>query len=59
MMQCSSAGPQIQYSCDRIFFGFEDEIAGAGASLRFALERLEMRQEVASGYHRDLCAVNQ
>jgi hypothetical protein len=32
MMQCSSAAAQIQYSRHRIFFGFEDEIAG-GQSL--------------------------
>jgi hypothetical protein len=34
MMQCSSAAAQIQYSRHRIFFGFEDEIAGGKSSLR-------------------------
>jgi hypothetical protein len=59
MMQCSSGGAQIQYSRRRIFFGFEDEIQGAGACPRVTREQSSVREQVTSGYHDDLYAINQ
>jgi hypothetical protein len=59
MMQCSSAATQIQYSRRRIFFGFEDEIAGAEVVLHTVLTRLETPDEVALGYQFDLLRLNQ
>jgi hypothetical protein len=59
MMQCSSAATQIQYSRYRIFFGFEDEIAGAEVWPRWMPDRRAALSEVTAGYYRELCANNQ